>query len=50
MFRSLTLLAAIVFAFAAISAQMPVDRPLLIGRVALNQTHIASVAHRSRRT
>lgn len=42
MLRSLTLLlAVIVFAFASVSAQVPVDRPLLIGRVALNQTQIA---------
>jgi tricorn protease len=39
MFRPLTTLALFLFAFAAVFAQA--DRPLLMTRVALNQTHIA---------
>lgn len=35
------LLAASVMAFQAALAQQAVDRPMLIGRVALNQTHVA---------
>src|ERR687883_305072 len=41
MFRSLTLLAACLFTSAAALAQTGSDRPLLIGRVAINQSHIA---------
>ncbi|HET9525102.1 MAG TPA: hypothetical protein VFO99_02995, partial [Pyrinomonadaceae bacterium] len=41
MFRTLTLLAACLFISVAALAQQPNDRPLLIGRVAINQSHIA---------
>ena len=41
MFRIFTLLAACLFTSVGALAQQPVDRPLLIGRVAVNQTHIA---------
>jgi tricorn protease len=41
MFRSLTFLAACFFISVAALAQQVSDRPLLIGRVAINQTHIA---------
>ncbi|HEU4836930.1 MAG TPA: PDZ domain-containing protein [Pyrinomonadaceae bacterium] len=39
MFRTVTLLAACLFIYVSAVAQQ--DRPLLIGRVSLNQTHIA---------
>ena len=41
MFRSLTLLAACLSASFAAVAQQPNDRPLLISRVSINQSHIA---------
>jgi len=41
MLRKLTLLAASFLAFYVAPAQQPVDRPMLIGRIGLNQTHIA---------
>jgi tricorn protease len=41
MFRSLTLLAACFSLSVAALAQQPSDRPLLISRVAINQTHVA---------
>src|SRR5262245_40010120 len=41
MFRTVTLLVACAYISAAAFAQQNVDRPLLIGRVSINQTHIA---------
>jgi tricorn protease len=41
MFRTLTIVAASLFLSIASIAQQPADRPLLIGRVAANQSHIA---------
>ena len=41
MLRKLTLLAVFVFASAGAHAQQNVDQPMLITRVALNQTHVA---------
>jgi len=41
MFRSLTLLAVCLSISIAATAQQATDRPLLIGRVAINQSHIA---------
>lgn len=41
MFRSLILLAACLFTSVAAVAQQSNDQPLLIGRVAINQSHIA---------
>ncbi|HET7113003.1 MAG TPA: S41 family peptidase [Pyrinomonadaceae bacterium] len=41
MFRTVTLLAACLFTFVGALAQRAVDPPLLIGRVSLNQSHIA---------
>ncbi len=42
MFRSTSLLALLSLTLISVLAQQPdVDRPLLIGRVALNQTHVA---------
>src|SRR6185503_8650124 len=41
MFRSLTLLVACLSLSIATVAQQSGDRPLLIGRVAVNQTHVA---------
>src|ERR1700752_3529826 len=41
MFRSLLLLAACFCTSVAAVAQQSSDRPLLIGRVAINQSHIA---------
>ena len=41
MFRSVTLLVACLSISVAAIAQQSVDRPLLIGRVSINQTHIA---------
>ena len=41
MFRSLTILAACLFIPVAALAQQSVDRPLLISRVSVNQSHIA---------
>jgi tricorn protease len=43
MHRTMKLLAVFLFVFGLASAQQPVDRPVLIGRVALNQTHVAFV-------
>src|SRR4026209_2095675 len=41
MFRTFTLLTAFLFTSVGALAQQPVDQPLLIGRVAVNQSHIA---------
>jgi tricorn protease len=41
MFRTIAILAACLFTALGTLAQQPVDRPLLIGRVAINQSHIA---------
>jgi tricorn protease len=41
MFRTFTLLTACLFTSVAAFAQQPADRPLLISRVAVNQSHIA---------
>src|SRR5215213_2202344 len=41
MFRTFTILAACVFTCVGALAQQAIDRPLLISRVALNQSHIA---------
>ena len=41
MFRIFTVLAACLFTSVAALAQQVVERPLLIGRVAINQTHLA---------
>src|SRR5262245_29698957 len=41
MFRTLALLSASLFLSLVALAQQPPDRPLLIGRVAVNQSHIA---------
>ncbi|HEY8226611.1 MAG TPA: S41 family peptidase [Pyrinomonadaceae bacterium] len=41
MFRTFTLVSACLFASVAAIAQQSADRPLLIGRVAINQSHIA---------
>ena len=41
MHRSLRLLAILLFVSGMVLAQGPVDRPMLISRVALNQTQLA---------
>lgn len=41
MFRKLVFLAISLFVSGGVSAQQPVNGPLLIGRVALNQSHVA---------
>ena len=41
MLRQLALLAAVVLPFSPSLAQQPVDHPMIIGRIALNQTHVA---------
>lgn len=41
MFRKLAVFTVFLFGCGNLLAQQPADRPLLIGRVALNQTHVA---------